>query len=157
MTNFQQDWEGEQHEELRKLHRRGCIAVLLALLVLIAVVVTGCKSVQTVAVPQVRVEVVHDTVIRTDSVYNDRVHHVYEKGDTVHIIDSVFLYKFQYLDKTVEVQKTDTTTVVQEVQVPVRVRNWYDKATSWGFWLLLIAILACVAFKIAKWYLTRRA
>ena len=129
--------------------------VATALLLLLAVSLSSCKT-QYIKVPEVHIETVHDTLTRVDSVYNDRIRYVYTQGDTVYKIDSVFQYKFKYLDKVVEVQKIDTITQVQEVQVPVRVRNGYDKFVSWGFWLLFVAILAFTAFKIAKWYFLRK-
>ena len=39
------------------------------------------------------------------------------------------------------------------VEVPVRVRNGYDKFTAKGFWILLVILLALTAFKAYKLYL----
>jgi len=74
MRNFQDKFEEEEREELLKLHRKGCIAVLFAILVAIECAATSCKS--------MNMDVNHDV---RDSII---LHHVY---DTVRvtIIDSV--------------------------------------------------------------------
>ena len=127
--------------------------VATLMLLLLAIFLTGCKSVQYVKVPEVHERVVHDTLHTADSVYIDKVHFVMQKGDTIYKTDSVFVYKYKTLDKVVEVLQKDTITQVQEVQVPVRMRNGYDRFVSWGFWLLFAAFLLCVAWKVAKWYI----
>jgi hypothetical protein len=105
---------------------------------------------------QVSELVVHDTTQVVDSVFQDRIHYVYQKGDTVFKTDSVFLYKYKYIDKVQEVTVRDSVPYPVEVQVPVRVRNGYDKFTSWGFWILFIFIFAFTVFKIIKWYFIRK-
>lgn len=134
------------------------LSFIVAMFVIAAVAIafSGCKSVQPVVIPQVKVEQVHDTTLLHDSVYLDRVHTVYTKGDTIYMRDSVYLFKYKYLDKVQVVEHIDSIAYPVEVQVPVRQRNWYDRATSWGFWLLFVGFLACVAFKIAKVYLTHK-
>ncbi|MBQ5901020.1 MAG: hypothetical protein IIW86_04070 [Clostridia bacterium] len=156
MTNFRQDWEDEEREELRRTHRRGCIAIVIAWLMALALLATGCKKVQAVVAPQVKTITERDTLTLQlhDSVYITVREFV--KGDTVRKDSTVYRYIYRDINKVEYVTKLDSVPYPVEVQVPVRVRNWYDKATSWGFWLLLIAFFVCMAFKIAKWYLTRR-
>ena len=128
---------------------------ILACFVLACLLLSGCKT-QYVTVPEYHTIVQHDTVQHVDSVWRDRVQKEYIKGDTVYRTDSVFLYRYKYIDKVQEVQVTDSVPYPVEVQVPVRVRNGYDKFTSWGFWILFILILAFTAFKIVKWYFIRK-
>lgn len=132
----------------------GIMVLILTIFFCICFFLGGCKSQQPLV--QVRELVVHDTTQVVDSVYRDRVQYIYTKGDTVFKTDSVFLYKYKYIDKVQEVTVRDSVPYPVEVQVPVRVRNGYDKFTSWGFWLLFILILAFTAFKIAKWYFIRK-
>lgn len=48
MRNFQDDFDEKEQEELQKLHRKGCIAILIAALCLaFACAATSCKSVKT--------------------------------------------------------------------------------------------------------------
>ena len=134
---------------------------LCCLLFLIAVLLFGCKSVKPVVVPQTHNE--HHT---TDSTATDR------QRDSIIIRDSVFIrekgdtvYKYvehtvwQWRDKEVLIavhdtlHTSDTIPQLVEVQVPVRVRNGYDRFTSWGFWILLVAFLVWLAFKAYKLYI----
>lgn len=134
---------------------------LCCLLFLIAVLLFGCKSVKPVVVPQT-----HNEHHATDSTATDR------QRDSIIIRDSVFIrekgdtvYKYvehtvwQWRDKEVKVAVHDTLHTADsipypvEVQVPVRVRNGYDRFTSWGFWILLVAFLVWLAFKAYKLYI----
>ena len=134
---------------------------LCCLLFLIAVLLFGCKSVKPVVVPQTHNE--HHT---TDSTATDR------QRDSIIIRDSVFIrekgdtvYKYvehtvwQWRDKEVLIAVHDTLhtydTIPQlvEVEKPVRVRNGYDRFTSWGFWIFVVLLLLRVAWWAAKKYL----
>lgn len=110
----------------------------------------ACKTPKIVTVT--KVERVHDTVrsLKIDSVYHSR--YVYLKGDTVFLKDTV--WKFQRMSDTVRVYKRDSIPYEVPVEIPVRVRNGYDRFTSWGFWIfvfLIVLRLAWWAFK--KYYL----
>lgn len=134
---------------------------LCCLLFLIAVLLFGCKSVKPVVVPQT-----HNEHHATDSTATDR------QRDSIIIRDSVFIrekgdtvYKYvehtvwQWRDKEVKVavhdtlHTSDTIPQLVEVEKPVRIRNGYDRFTSWGFWILLVAFLVWLAFKAYKWYI----
>lgn len=126
-----------------------CTAVCLTTLLLLQ---SSCSSPKIVTVTEYRDRVLRDTLTQTDSVYVSRV--IYEKGDTVHILDTIFKYK--YLDKYKYEYVHDSIPYPVEVQVPVRMRNGYDKFVSWGFWILIVLLLLRVgwwAFK--KYYLHR--
>lgn len=110
----------------------------------------ACSSPKVVTVTEYRDRVQRDTLTRTDSVYISHV--VREKGDTVHILDTIFKYK--YLDKYAYVHVHDSIPYAVEVQVPVRTRNGYDRFTSWGFWILILLLLLRVAWWVfRKFYL----
>lgn len=126
-----------------------CAAVCLTTLLLLQ---SSCTSPKIVTVTEYRDRVQKDTLTQVDSVYVSRV--IREKGDTVHIWDTIFKYK--YLDKVRDVYVRDSIPYAVEVQVPVRVRNGYDKFVSWGFWILIVLLLLRLgwwAFK--KFYLHR--
>lgn len=63
--------------------------------------ITSCKT-KTVVVPQIHTEYVHDTIQRVDSVWRDRVHTEYQRGDTIILRDSVYLYKYKTIDKVAQ-------------------------------------------------------
>lgn len=92
-----------------------------------------------------------DTVILTDSVYISR--YMREKGDTVFVTDTLF--KFKYRDKVRDVYVHDSIPYEVQVPVPVRVRNGYDRFTSWGFWIFVILMLIRFAWLVVKKYYLR--
>ena len=110
---------------------------------------SGCKSVQplTQSRDSVRVEVRHDSVYiyQHDSIFRDR----WRAGDTVFV--TVEKYKTLYRDKLIEVH--DTITNTQTEQVAVRYVPDYYKRVSAGFWILLVILLAILAFKAYKLYI----
>lgn len=123
-----------------------------AFLMLFAAVLAACNSPKVVTVTEYRDRVQRDTVTQVDSVYISHV--VREKGDTVHILDTIFKYK--YLDKYAYVHVHDSIPYEVEVQVPVRTRNGYDRFTSYGFWILILLLLLRVAWwAFRKFYLMR--
>ena len=110
----------------------------------------ACSAPRVVTVTEYRDRVQRDTITQVDSVYISHV--VREKGDTVHILDTIFKYK--YLDKYAYVHVHDSIPYEVEVKVPVRTRNGYDRFTSLGFWILLLLLLLRVAWWVfRKFYL----
>ena len=117
-----------------------------------AICLNACSAQKVVTVTEYRDRVQRDTLTQTDSVYISHV--VREKGDTVHISDTIFKYK--YLDKYAYVYVHDSVPYKVQVQVPVRVRNGYDRFTSLGFWIFLVIIISRLAWWVVKkWYLHR--
>lgn len=120
------------------------------LYLIICVCVCACKSPKVVTMTEYRDRVEKDTVTLTDSVYVSR--YIREKGDTVFVTDTLF--KFKYSDKVRDVYVHDSIPYEVQVQVPVRVRNGYDKFTSWFFWIvLLLALIRLAWWFVKKYYL----
>ena len=132
----------------------GIMVLILTIFFCICFFLGGCKSQQPLV--QVRELVIHDTLRNTRIEWRDRVRNVYTKGDTVFIHDSVAYVLHDSIEKKVEVQVHDSIPYEVPIEKPVHVRSGYDKFVSWGFWLLIAAILAFVAFKIVKWYFIRK-
>ena len=122
----------------------------MALVFMALLLLSSCKT-QTQIVTEYRDRVTHDTLTLVDSVYLAR--YVREKGDTVFVTDTLF--KFKYLDKVRDVYVHDS--VPYEVQVPVRMRNGYDRFTSWGFWILLALLILRVGWWVFKTFYLRKA
>ena len=122
---------------------------------LIALLLLGCKGSQPAVVVQYRDRVQHDTIERerVDSVRV--VRYVREKGDTVHVIDTVEKFRNVWRDRVQVEYVRDSVPYVQEVQVPVRTRNGYDHFTSWGFWVLFLLLILRIAWWFVKKYYLR--
>lgn len=128
--------------------------VIFSIFFTICILLGSCKSQQPLV--QVRELVVHDTTQVVDSIYQDRVHYVYQKGDTVYKTDSVFLYKYKYLDKVKIEQVHDSIPYPVEVIIEKHVRSRYDKFCSWFFWIVVaLAILYAALWAFKKFYLHR--
>lgn len=116
------------------LGRIGVVGLLLLCL-------CGCKT-KYVAVPEwhtrdsVQIKHVRDSLFFHDSVYVS----VSARNDTV--IKEVYKWRYAYKDRlrtdTVVVSKTDSVTVVQTVERPLK---WHDKAARF----LAVAFLGLVA------------
>ena len=132
---------------------KAAFAYMLAGLLFLALFLslTGCKT-QTVVVPEIREITTHDTIVRVDSVY--RAHYIREKGDTVFVTDTVLKYVFK--DKVQIVNKIDSVPYAVEVVKEVHKRNGYDRFVSWGFWVLLVLLLARLAWWAFKTFYLRR-
>lgn len=126
------------------------------LAILLALLLSACSAQRPLVTKSARDSVRVETQIRIDSVFRDRWHTEYVKGDTLHIIDSVFLDRWHFERKTDSVCVRDTIREPYEVQVPVRKRNDYDRATARGFWILLAMLVLRVAWWCVKKYYLRR-
>lgn len=118
------------------------------ILFIICTLAYACSTPKVVTVTEYRDRVERDTITRTDSVYI--AHYIREKGDTVFVTDTLF--KFKYLDKVRDVYVHDSVPYEVQIQVPVRMRNGYDRFTSWGFWIFVILLLLRVAWWFVKKY-----
>lgn len=121
------------------------------LYLIICVCVCACNSQKVVTLIEYRDRVQKDTVTLTDSVYVSR--YVREKGDTVFVTDTLF--KIKYRDKIKELQVHDSIPYEVQVEVPVRVRNGYDRFTSWFFWIVVVLVLIRLAWWAVKKYYLR--
>jgi len=125
-----------------------------AYIILCAALASSCK-VQTKIVTEYRDRIVHDTTQVVDSIYQDRVRYVYTKGDTVYRTDSVFLYKYKYLNHDINVYVHDSIPYPVEIEVPVKYRSGYDRFCSFAFWIIFALVLLWIAWKIVKLYFHR--
>lgn len=103
------------------------------------VLLIGCKT-QSVVLPEVHTTDKTKVEVRVDSVWRDRWHTEFLKGDTVFIRDSIKVESYKWLTKRDSVYVRDSIPYEVEVPVVVRQRNWYDKAVSWGFWVLFVLL-----------------
>lgn len=116
------------------------IKILLAAVLLLS----ACAVPKVVTVTEYRGRTERDTVTLRDSVTRDRF--VYIQGDTVH--DIQVLERIKYRDRVQVIEVRDSIPYQVTVEVPVRVRNGYDRFVSWGFWILLALIAVAIAWRI---------
>lgn len=104
----------------------------------------SCKTIQYVPVPEIQKEYITktDTTIIQDSIYIKE----WAKADTVYL--DRFKYKYIYNIKTDTIFRTDTTTVIKEVEVPVKFVPAYYKKINAAFWVLIVILLLYIGAKI---------
>lgn len=113
----------------------------------IAMLLLGCATkTKLVPVVEYRDRITTDTTVVRDSVYISRT--MWLKGDTVFIHDTLRTYLLK--NNMINVYVHDSIPYEVPVEVPVRVRNGYDRFTSWGFWLLAALLLLRVGWWVFK-------
>ena len=128
--------------------------------ILISVLLAACAAQKTVTVTEYRDSVITDTVtvteLRVDSVYLSHVEK--QKGDTIHVRDTIFKYRILH-DTKVETKLEyvhDSIPYPVEVVKEVRKRNGYDRFTSCGFWIFALLLCARIAWWAFKTFYLRR-
>lgn len=121
--------------------------IVLILLVMIALLATGCggTKVVTVDVPRIEKEYVvsTDTVHQFDSIYvfNDR----YISKDTVYLTQISQKYRYLYKTRVDTLLKTDTITVVDKEQIKALTdENDALKATMYFYRYLGLCLLVII-------------
>lgn len=115
---------------------------------ILSIAISACKTQENAVIRHATDSVNIRVETRVDSVWRDRWHFERAKGDTIFVIDSVFIDRFKYLTKTDSVMVRDS--IPYKVEVPRRMRNGYDKFTTRGFWILLLLIVGRSAWWIFK-------
>ena len=123
----------------------------LAMLVLLAMAVTSCRSVRYVPVETVKHDSVYFNKVVRDSIHVKDSVLVIVKGDTV----TEFRYKYIYRDKaktdTLYVNRTDTIRVPYPVEA--RLTKWQQfkmDAGGYAIALIIITILVIVGYMVYK-------
>lgn len=130
-------------------------ALIATLYLAILCLFFSCKT-QTVAIaPEIHKQ--DRDSIRTeykhDSIYIDRIHKEFVKGDTVRIHDSIFVAKWyeRLVHDSCYIHQTDSVPYPVEVRVNVPYKSGYTKFTSWFFWIVLIIGIGWGVWKIADY------
>lgn len=118
-------------------------------IVILAVMLTGCKTTQQIVQTRdsVRVEYRRDSVYiwQHDSIFRDR----WRNGDTVFL--TIEKWQTRWCEKTVEIHDT---LLANEIQVQeVKYVPAYYKRVSTGFWVLLGVLVLIVGFWCVKLYM----
>ena len=122
----------------------------LLTIILLTSAICSCRTIQVV--PEIHTEYVHDTIReqRVDSVWQDRWHTEYVKGDTVYVKDSTSRVQVKTDDKVkvVEVAVHDSipypVEVVREVKVVPPFYKWCAGIVILG----LIGLVIWIAVKL---------
>lgn len=132
--------------------RVSAVILIALLLTYIICLFSGCKSPQLPTLPtnvhsrdSIQKEYVHD------SIYIDRWHKEYTKGDTVFIHDSIFRDRWKYKHDSIYISKIDTihNQIIVEKKGSAFLRN-----SGIALWvlvgLILLAVIIGIILKFAK-------
>ena len=130
--------------------------ITLAMLAVMLVTLTGCRSVKYIPVTEYRNRYVSktDSFIKTDSVYLHDSVSVFTKGDTVYIAKTRFKDRLKYIYQT----KTDTVAVHDSIPYPVKVevekrQSAIDKVFVWlgkMAGILFVVFTVLIVYNLAR-------
>jgi hypothetical protein len=140
-----------EYQQRMMMSNGGCGSMVLAAVVVMVVlaVMTGCKQVEYVAVPQQHTDTLWQSHSLRDSIYVHDSTYVFERGDTVMVEKWHTKYKLKEVYDTTYVATHDTIPAPYPVEVVKEVEkdmNWWQQTRMHigGVVLWLIGIAAVV-------------
>lgn len=137
----------------------GCVwslVLFIALVVMVLMfgsVLSGCKHVEYVTVPEYHTDTLYQNHIQRDSVWLHDSIHIKEWGD------SVLIYKYQtkYIERlrtdTIYKARVDSVPVPYPVEKIVKVEKelkWWQKMSMSMGWIMIAMVLIWVGFGVFK-------
>ena len=122
-----------------------CIAIAL---LIVFFMLSSCRSVQHVVLPERTEDVKTSAVQNTDTIYRDRERIVFIKGDTIHITDSITIEKVRIRTRADTILRVDSVPYPIEVKVVEYKRSGYDRFCSISFWSIVGLFILFIAYKL---------
>ena len=123
------------------------LCITIALLI-VFFMLSSCRSVQHVVLPERTEEAKSSSVLNTDTIYRDRERVVFIKGDTIHITDSITIEKVRIRTRADTVLRVDSVPYPVEVKVIEYKRSGYDRFCSISFWSIVGLFILFIAYKL---------
>lgn len=124
----------------------------IIVLILLAIMLYGCKSIQYVPVETIKRDTTYISQIKIDSIYHRDSIYVEHKGDTVYLSKYKYLYKYIEKHDTLWREKTDTIQVVYPVEA--QLSKWQKIKINIGEYLIT-AIALVIIWLCAKYFIKR--
>lgn len=136
----------------REEQRAAVIQICLwAITIILGIALSSCRS-QSIQCSHENDSIVTKTEYKWDSVYIDRYHTIFQKGDTIYKTDSIFIDRWHKAEKADTVYIDKTETIVQpQPYVPD-----YNKNCTRGFWVLLAILILIIGGWSLRKYLKLR-
>ena len=123
------------------------LCITIALLV-VFFMLSSCRSVQHVVLPERTEEAKTSAVQQTDTIYRDRGRVVFIKGEAIHITDSITIEKVRIRTRADTVLRVDSVPYPVEVKVVEYKRSGYDRFCSISFWSIVGLFILFIAYKL---------
>ena len=123
------------------------LCITIALLI-VFFMLSSCRSVQHVVLPERTEEAKSSSVLNTDTIYRDRERVVFIKGDTIHITDSITIEKVRIRTRADTILRVDSVPYPVEVKVVEYKRSGYDRFCSISFWSIVGLFILFIAYKL---------
>lgn len=124
----------------------------IIVLILLAIMLYGCKSIQYVPVETIKRDTTYISQIKIDSIYHRDSIYVEHKGDTVYLSKYKYLYKYIEKHDTLWREKTDTIQVMYPIEA--QLTKWQKIKINMGEYLIA-AIVLIVIWLCAKYFIKR--
>lgn len=118
---------------------------------LLLLIVWSCRTTEYVPVEVIKIDTTYINHIQRDSIYQRDSVYILNRGDTVLITQTKYLYRDKLVRDTVYASRTDS------VQVPCPVERKLTKweqirldMGSWTIWTIIIVILIVIGYMIYK-------
>ena len=130
-----------------KINYKISIAIKIILIVLLLLIISGCKT-KEVLVPTEKTVVEYRDQLRIDSVYNRDTLYLFTKNDTVYLQSIKWRERFKV--DTVRYEKVDSIPYFVEVVKEVNVLTKWQKIRLRLLNIIVIAIIIYVIIRIKK-------
>lgn len=125
--------------------------VMWVVAIIVASMLSGCRSVQYVPVEVVKTDTTYINKVQRDSIYQLDSIYIRDKGDTVLITKTKYIYRDKLIRDTVYASRVDS------IQVPYPVERKLTKweqfrldVGGWAIGIVIIVILIVVGYMIYK-------
>ena len=130
-----------------KINHKLSIAVKIILIILLLLVVTGCKT-KEILVPVEKTVVEYKDRLHVDSIYNRDTLYLFTKNDTVYLQSIKWRERFKV--DTVRYEKVDSIPYFIEVTKEVNVLTKWQKIRLKALNIIILIILVYIIIRVKK-------
>lgn len=133
-----------------QLNQLNWLKILIAIIVSILLLLTGCKAQQPQVVEKIVTNTEYIDRYHYDSIYIDNYVYVDKGADTITITKTNIEYRYKVLTDSVEVLKVDSIPYeVRVVEIVERMNN-HQRTMYWLGWLAIVIVGLRLFWKVYK-------
>lgn len=128
-------------------------SILMLIILLTSAIWSSCRSVKYVPVEVVKTDTTYINKVQRDSIYQLDSIYIRDKGDTILITKTKYIYRDKLIRDTVYVSHTDSIQVPYPVEK--QLSRWQQFKVDAGEWVLGMFIVMLLSF-VGYMYIKRR-